>query len=75
MRIFFGRRQMNNTDMQVISLESEPVVAPVVQAPDACRCGEESCYGVHGLKNNTVYSEYYCNKCYYDTKRNGTTGS
>jgi hypothetical protein len=31
---------------------------------DKCKCGAESDYGCHGVKNMEVYSEYYCTDCY-----------
>jgi hypothetical protein len=32
---------------------------------DKCSlCDDESYYGTHGVRNNELYSEYYCEKCY-----------
>lgn len=32
---------------------------------DACqKCGKESKYGCHGVKEGVVYSEYFCGPCY-----------
>ena len=31
---------------------------------DACECGEKSTRGCHGIRNNEIYSEYYCDSCY-----------
>lgn len=30
-----------------------------------CKCGKESDFGCHGVKNSEVYSEYYCKECYH----------
>ena len=32
---------------------------------DLCKCGEESTRGCHGINDEGVYSEYYCDKCYH----------
>lgn len=32
---------------------------------DTCMvCGEESTKGCHGVKEDKIYSEYYCDSCY-----------
>lgn len=31
---------------------------------DNCKCGQESDFGCHGVKNDEVYSEFYCKDCY-----------
>jgi len=35
-----------------------------------CACGEESQVGCHGIRDNSVYDEYYCYDCYNKKKRN-----
>jgi len=29
-----------------------------------CECGQESTKGCHGIKDEEVYSEYYCDECF-----------
>ena len=29
-----------------------------------CKCGKESDYGCHGVKDGKNYDEYYCKECY-----------
>jgi hypothetical protein len=31
---------------------------------EKCSCGKEAEYGAHGIKEDEVYSEYYCEKCW-----------
>jgi hypothetical protein len=31
---------------------------------DKCACGKDSDFGCHGIKNEEVYSEFYCKECY-----------
>jgi hypothetical protein len=48
----------------VLPIEIVPV-GPV----DLCKCGAESEYGVHGTDGDLVTSEYFCHKCYHQSKR------
>lgn len=31
---------------------------------DLCKCGKPSTIGAHGIRDNEVYDEYMCSKCY-----------
>jgi hypothetical protein len=31
---------------------------------DPCACGAPSEYGAHGIRDNKVYDEYFCESCY-----------
>ena len=35
---------------------------------EECKCGEESTKGCYGIRNDEIYSEYYCDACF--AKRN-----
>jgi hypothetical protein len=34
-----------------------------------CQCGRESEFGAHGIRENEVYDEYYCESC-WNSNRN-----
>lgn len=36
---------------------------------DKCKCGKESTKGCHGIKNEEIYSEYYCDDCFNKRKQ------
>jgi len=38
----------------------------VEEYKDKCKCGKESDYGCHGIKDGEVYSEFYCKECYQE---------
>lgn len=39
---------------------------------DKCHCGAESEVGVHGVKENDIYDEYYCYECWNKHKKGKT---
>ena len=40
-----------------------------LESMDLCGCGEESSKGCHGIKDDRVYSEYYCDSCFEKRKQ------
>jgi hypothetical protein len=36
---------------------------------DQCKCGAESDFGCHGVRDGEVYSEFYCKACYNKGKK------
>lgn len=41
-------------------------IAPIdsIQIGYDCKCGAESDFGCHGVRNGEIFSEYYCKNCY-----------
>jgi hypothetical protein len=49
---------------------SEPKNAAQMPDLEPCsKCGDESDYGAHGIKNGQIYSEYWCATCWSERGR------
>lgn len=40
-----------------------------ITTTNVCECGQDSDFGCHGIRNEEIYSEYYCTDCYNRRKR------
>lgn len=59
--------------METVLIDPAKVVIKVngeiLNYPDLCKCGKESDFGCHGIRNDIVYSEYLCRSCYNRSKK------
>lgn len=59
---------MANPANPIDNTQTEVVSDVHVQDPPCRKCSKPSVIGCHGIRNGSVYSEYYCERHYFATK-------
>ena len=59
---------MNKEDMDPLNYSYLSIDDMSKQLEYLCKCGQESTHGAHGVRDNEVFSEYFCQKCYNNKK-------